>query len=130
MSTFTTQSPKQIVYLSGPMTGVKDFNYPEFNWAASVLTNLGFIVLNPATIPVGLEYNQYLDIDMAMVRAATLICVLDGWKKSKGAKAELAYAECLNKPVFTLRDLLRQTKDQSTTSTQSVPVQQTKKQEK
>jgi hypothetical protein len=38
------------VYLSGPMTGIPEFNFPAFNAEASRLRALGFDVVNPVDI--------------------------------------------------------------------------------
>ena len=39
------------IYLSGPMTGFKDYNYQMFNDAAKKLRAEGFEVVNPAEFP-------------------------------------------------------------------------------
>lgn len=88
-----------IVYLSGPMTGIKDFNKPEFRKQAHRERMRGNIALNPAALPLGLRYESYMDIAMAQIRACDEILVLKGFSESKGALAELAYAQCLGKHV-------------------------------
>lgn len=83
------------IYIAGPMTGYENFNRDMFNSAADACLKNGAIPLNPATLPGGLEQNEYMDICFAMLRAATAIYMLKGFEKSKGAMAELAYAEKL-----------------------------------
>ncbi|MBN3043321.1 DUF4406 domain-containing protein [Pectobacterium brasiliense] len=39
------------VYISGPMTGIADFNRPAFNEEADRITTSGNIALNPASLP-------------------------------------------------------------------------------
>lgn len=87
---------KKVVYISGPMTGMPNFNHDAFNAKAAELTEMGYIVLNPAMLPVGLRQSQYMDIGMAMVRCATHIVLLDGWERSDGAVAEYALAKKLH----------------------------------
>jgi hypothetical protein len=58
------------------------------------------VVLNPATIPTGLAQGNYMDICFAMLRSANCIVMLPGYENSKGALAELAYAEKLGMKVF------------------------------
>lgn len=41
----------QRIYLSGPMTGLPDYNYPAFNAEAARLRALGYTVENPAENP-------------------------------------------------------------------------------
>lgn len=83
------------IYISGPMTGRKDYNKIAFSCADYHWKGEGFIVLNPATLPEGLEQSEYMDICMAMVRAADVIYMLRGYEDSDGALAELAYARKL-----------------------------------
>ena len=84
------------IYLSGPMTGLPDLNYPEFNRVAQLLRDQGNYVYNPA------EKNPQTDHDLreAFVDYARFICchadklvLLPGWERSKGAAIEKALAE-------------------------------------
>ncbi len=93
---------QQVIYLSGPMTGIPSNNYYAFHHAEAELHAVGIQVLNPARHPDGLTYEQYMDIDMAMVRACTGVATLPGWSESKGARAEIAYAAALKKPIKDL----------------------------
>lgn len=84
------------IYIAGPMTGYENYNRDAFNDAAKTLTHgEKQIALNPAILPSGLNQGQYMDICFAMIRAADAIYLLDGYEESKGAMAELAYAEKL-----------------------------------
>lgn len=94
------------VYLSGPMTGLPDLNFPAFREAAATLRALGAEVYNPA------EYDDRLDgapfvLSEAFVEYATYICreadavvALPGSQNSPGATAEMALARALGKPVL------------------------------
>lgn len=83
------------IYIAGPMTGYENFNRDEFNRVAEIIENVDEVALNPAVLPDGLEQREYMDICFAMLRCATAIYMLSGYTKSKGALAELAYAEKL-----------------------------------
>jgi hypothetical protein len=89
-----------IVYISGPITGLPHFNTFAFQAAESKLKQQGHIVLNPRNLPLGLTYAAYMDIAMAQVRAADAVYTLEGWTKSKGAKAEVAYAASIGKQLI------------------------------
>ena len=89
-----------ILYISGPISSDMEQYKTKFDAAESYLNWKGHTVLNPAGHPFGLKYEDYLDIDLAMVRAADGIVMLNGWKQSNGAKVELAYAMQRKKKVF------------------------------
>lgn len=89
-----------IVYVAGPMSGYEQFNRPAFHSAAKRLTDKGYVVLNPATLPNGLTQAQYMDICLAMLRCADTIYMLKEWEYSAGARAENALAEKLELNVL------------------------------
>ena len=87
---------KKVIYISGPVSGIKDFNYPLFNRADAWLRSLGFNTISPSKYPAGLTQSQYMDISLAGVRSADALYVLPNYQKSKGAACEIAYAICLS----------------------------------
>lgn len=89
-----------ILYISGPISSDMEQYKTKFDAAESYLNWKGHTVLNPAGHPLGLKYEDYLDIDLAMVRAADGIVMLKDWKQSDGAKAELKYAMWIGIKVF------------------------------
>lgn len=92
-----------IIYICGPMTGIKDFNRPAFNITAALLEEGGDVVLNPAVLPSGLSQFQHMDICMAMLRSADAILLLKEWELSSGAQAEMALAHKLGLKVIEQR---------------------------
>jgi hypothetical protein len=88
------------IYIAGPMTGYENFNRAEFNAAACDLGYEHDAVLNPAILPDGLSQREYMDICFAMIRSADAIYLLKGYEESKGAMAELAYAEKLELEII------------------------------
>lgn len=90
----------KIIYIAGGMTGIKGFNLEAFNTKAVELEQEGYVVLNPAILPAGLSQFNYMDICLAMVRSASYICMLDGWRESEGATAEYALAKKLGHTIF------------------------------
>uniref|UniRef100_A0A182SKD4 Uncharacterized protein n=1 Tax=Anopheles maculatus TaxID=74869 RepID=A0A182SKD4_9DIPT len=53
------------------MTGIAEFNRPEFFRMAEHVKACGEVPLNPATLPDGLSQAEYMDICIAMIRCAT-----------------------------------------------------------
>ena len=108
------------VYLSGPMRGYKDFNFPAFDRAAAFLRSHGHEVFNPAEKdrehdPEGVSWRSpdgditeaevtgmfnrrvaiRADLNYIMDHAEA-IAMLPGWNESKGANAELWLARFLD----------------------------------
>lgn len=84
-----------IVYLSGPITGIKDGNAPLFREANAVLTAGGYSVLNPLNNFSGrmdLPRHQYMRVDIGHVLVSDMVVVLPGWEGSKGCRTELQVA--------------------------------------
>lgn len=87
------------VYISGKITGKFDYR-KKFKRAENKLIKLGHSVLNPATMPIGLNYDDYMHISYAMIDCADCLYMLDNWKDSKGARLEFEYATVRNKKIF------------------------------
>jgi hypothetical protein len=98
------------VYVSGPMTGIPDFNYPAFEWACRRLRSFHYVVISPHEInPAdGIEHpwDWYLRRDIVGLLDAEAVVVLNGWEASKGAALETYIARALGMPVWTLATVL------------------------
>lgn len=53
-----------MIYVSGKITGDKNYKQ-KFEKAANKLISFGYDVFNPAILPNGLEYEQYMQIDFS-----------------------------------------------------------------
>lgn len=106
------------VYLSGPMTGKPEWNFPAFNKAARVLRSMGYEVQNPAELtppPAPGEINSAEDElrfwqgclreDIKALCDCTGLILLPGFESSKGAMLELHVAHRLGLQVLQYRDL-------------------------
>jgi hypothetical protein len=95
-----------VLYLSGPMTGKPEFNFPAFHAAASDLRARGFTVINPAELDAAdaapMEWEQYLRRDIRHLMDADRIALLPGWEYSRGAKLELHIATALGMSAMFL----------------------------
>ncbi len=80
-----------VIYIAGPMKGDPEYQ-TRFNAAESYLSWKGWIVLNPAMLPQGMQRDAYLPICLAMVQAADAIVLLAGSEHSEGAQLEEKFA--------------------------------------
>lgn len=105
------------VYLSGPMTGIPEWNFPAFEDAAARLRDVGFSVVSPHESPHvegfdtasdghGFDLRAALEWDVAQVLAADAVVVLPGWENSSGCLIEVMAAEAAGLTVATLADVL------------------------
>lgn len=76
------------IYLSGPMTGLPDFNYPAFNAEAARLRALGYEVVNPAENPPQASWADYMRQDIPQLLTCDTLALLPAWHNSRGAKLE------------------------------------------
>lgn len=93
----------QSVYLSGPMTGIPEFNYPAFGERAAVWREAGWHVRNPAEHFGGSmteSYGAYMRKDIQDLLEVEAIALLPGWEKSNGATLELSVARVLGLTVL------------------------------
>lgn len=114
------------IYLAGPMSGIRDFNFPEFHKWAEHLRALGYDVVNPADketlsgtwmpdfskipkewgCPTGQGTNEgltpgdvkYRDVEELMTCGG--IALLPGWENSLGARFELLAAKELQLETY------------------------------
>lgn len=82
------------IYLSGPMTGKPDLNFPAFNAEAARMRALGFDVVNPAEVnpDAGMAWDQCMRADIKALCDCDTLALLPGWMESKGAHLELHIA--------------------------------------
>jgi glycosyltransferase involved in cell wall biosynthesis len=90
------------IYLSGPMTGLPDYNRPAFERVAEELRAQGKSVFNPGDI--GPKENimpraWYMRKDLDALMRSDSVYLLPGWETSEGAKLEVAIAKELELPV-------------------------------
>lgn len=96
------------VYLSGPMTGLPDLNFPAFGAAAELLRDAGFQVTNPAEINPDqqLPWEQCMRADIKALCDCDTLALLPGWERSRGAQLELQVAHRLGLEITTVERLL------------------------
>lgn len=99
------------VYISGPITGVKDWK-KNFDRAYKELKSWGFgVVHNPREIAEAVEmtcqamgkkaeYKDYMKADIRVLLNCTHIYMLAGWENSRGAVLEKSIADALGMEVI------------------------------
>ena len=99
------------VYVSGPMTGIPEENFPAFNAAARALCLIGYTVVNPAEFDTDVDglgerarWVKYLKADIKALMDCDGIVMLPGWEQSKGATLEHFNAKALDMPILTLAE--------------------------
>jgi len=103
------------IYIAGPMTGYKEYNFPAFDAAKEHLIDNPLYeleVISPADITRELsremgitDYSlipmkKYLYEDINALFECDAIYMLKGWENSKGARAEHALAVALDIEIF------------------------------
>ncbi|MCI9887023.1 DUF1937 family protein [Micrococcales bacterium 31B] len=105
-STRATPGTRSTVMISGPMSGLPEFNRPAFHRAAAAVEARGCRALNPARQPAGLEWEEYMRRSLTDVCASDVVVLLPGWEGSPGARLEVEVAQRLQIPVSTLSEWL------------------------
>jgi hypothetical protein len=91
---------KGIAYISGPMRGLPEYNYPLFNKVEEKLREEGWDVRNPARHFEGdttRDFSEYMEKDYQDVLDSDTLFLLPGWQDSEGARLEVQVAKSLGK---------------------------------
>ncbi len=107
-----------LIYLASPLTHpekkVRDQRYHDVKHANGLLLKAGHMVYCPIVSSYPITSNAENDwsvtfdfwgpLDLRILRCCDIFCALtiDGWKDSKGMKAEFEYAKALNKTLWTM----------------------------
>lgn len=89
------------LYISGPMSGIEDHNFPDFRSAAGVLRSRGYEVEDPSEKGVieGWQWVDYMRYGIRKLMDCDGIALLADWDASRGARLEVAVAVALDMPV-------------------------------
>lgn len=98
----TNASTQMRIYLSGPMTGIEQSNFPEFHRWAAILRAQGFEVVSPAEIQEAGTWELCLREDLRELCTCDGIALMPGWENSRGANLELHVAHRLGMKVLQL----------------------------
>lgn len=99
-------------YLAGPMRNVEKFNFPAFEAAEQDLLSQGIDVISPHSMDINEGFNPMDgDVeppatedcarrDVDAIFEVDVLVLLPNWQTSRGARAEKALADWLEKPCF------------------------------
>ena len=96
-------------YLSGPMTGIPDYNYPAFDLAAKILRDSGIKLESPHELerPHNWEemepeplWTHMMNLCFEQIDKCQAVIMLPGWPQSRGARRELHICLDRNFPVY------------------------------
>ena len=95
------------LYVSGPMTGYPEFNYPAFEDAAQRLRRAGYDVVSPHEVnpPDGLEHSWewYIRRDIVALMECDGIALLDGHEASRGSALEQHIGAAVGMEIVPLK---------------------------
>lgn len=99
-------APVTKLYISGPMTGLPDFNKPAFWEAGRKLGLAGYQVWNPADLGLGAETRYELALREAIKQMmnAEGVALLPRWQGSRGARIEADLAQQLAMPIRSVNE--------------------------
>ncbi len=114
------------IYLSGPMTGLPEHNYPAFHEAEKIVADRfpDATIENPARNfdgKTGLPRDTYLREDLRNLAKCDGIVMLEDWTKSAGARMEFLIACELGIECWVLLDgILAESRDEAKLSITSL----------
>src|SRR5690606_18579438 len=91
---------KQIIYLSGPVTGIENLNEPHFREWAKKLSDMGYFVVVPHDyVKPDTDWNAAMRKCIEIMMHCDMLVTLPDWANSKGACIEVDLARKLGMPV-------------------------------
>lgn len=95
------------IYISGPMSGMPEHNFPAFNAEAARLRGLGYDIVNPVDInpDVSTPRNECLRKDLMALLTCDTIAMLPGWQESTGAHLEMHVAHRIGMPIVIAAEI-------------------------
>lgn len=109
-----THSEPLVIYISGGITGVKNWQdiFMADEQDLKLHLHARLFIFNPVKIAKDLErsfkvnigktpdYTDYMREDIKILSRCNAICMLPGWKRSKGARLEYRIAKILNMQIL------------------------------
>lgn len=87
------------IYVAGKINGEPNFK-TKFQKTCTELKKAGYIALNPAALPAGMAYEDYMAICFVMIEVADAVYFLHDYVDSPGALREELFAKVHMKPMY------------------------------
>ena len=96
------------IYLSGPMTGLPELNFPAFHAEASRLRALGFEVVNPADLnpEPNTGWHECMRNDLKALLDCDALALLDGWQRSAVVNLEMHIANHVGIQIVIAKEVV------------------------
>lgn len=96
------------LYVAGPMTGLPELNFPEFERVATALRAQGYEVISPHEVcpDKSMAWCDAMKRDIVVLLDCDGLVRLEGWEKSKGASLEHYIAAELGLTIYDVAELL------------------------
>ncbi|WAH39252.1 DUF3850 domain-containing protein [Alicyclobacillus dauci] len=106
MNDRSSELSRMKVYISGPMSGIAEFNRPVFDNAAEMLREAGYNVFNPGAVRINGEWEDFMRHDIKAQMDCDVVVLLQNWHMSRGSQLEVYLAKQLGIRVCELDDFL------------------------
>ena len=95
------------IYISGPMTGKPDLNFPAFNSESERLRSFGYEVINPAELnpDPNAAWHECMRNDLKALLDCDTLALIDGWDGSNGAHLEVHVAHRVGIRIVSAKEI-------------------------
>lgn len=93
------------IYISGPISGIPNYNREAFEQAESRLSYLGYVPVSPFRLGVTSRHKSWQDYmreDIKALMDVDCVLALPGYEQSKGATEEIRIARTIGIPIYAM----------------------------
>lgn len=98
---------KTKIYIAGKITGDPNYKEKFASMESELLKIPGTAVINPATLPTGLEPADYAKICFAMIDSSDIAVFALDYKESSGALLEMQYCKYVGKKALSFEEYIQ-----------------------
>lgn len=98
---------KTKIYIAGKITGDPNYKDKFASMELELLKIPRTTVINPATLPTGLEPADYARICFTMIDSSDIVVFAPDYKESSGALLEMQYCKYVGKKVLSFEEYIQ-----------------------